>query len=62
MKMEKRLEKLGKAYFPNSKRRGYYLYELHFLCGFYEKYGDHEESAPPILLRAFREMQHRPSR
>lgn len=62
MKIERRLERLEQAYFPDSKRRGYYLEELLFVHAFFRLYKGHEDSAPTILLDAFRLIQKRPRR
>ena len=45
MKIQKRLERLKQEYFPESKRRGFYLWELKFMVAFSRKYVDHEDSA-----------------
>ena len=62
MKIEKRLEGLEQEYFPESKRRGFYLYELEFMVAFGVKYDGHEDSAPAILRRAYNLLQKRPRR
>ena len=60
MKIEKRIERLEKDYFPDSKLRGYLLHELMFLHVFLTKFEGHEDSAPAILRRAYHLLQKRP--
>ena len=59
MKTRKRLERLEQECFPDSKRRGFYLYELEFLNAFANKYQDCEDSAPAILRSAYEQLQER---
>jgi hypothetical protein len=62
VKTQKRLDRLEQEYFPESKLRGFYLWELQFIVAFSAKYDGHEDSAPAILRRAFHLLQKRPQR
>jgi hypothetical protein len=54
MKIEKRLEKLEQANFPEAKRgRGYSMYELEFWLACAAKYEGREEAAPAYILDAW---------
>ena len=62
LKIKKRIENLEQAYFPESKRRGFYLWELHFIVAFAQKYEGCEDSAPAILRGWYDLLQTRPRR
>ena len=62
MKIEKRLERLEQEYFPQSKRRGFYLWEIYFMSAFEQKYEGREDSAPAILRRGYDLLRNRPRR
>ena len=53
MKIKKRIEHLEQVCFPDSKRKGFYLWEIRFLCAFNKKYDGCVDSAPEVLRRGY---------
>jgi hypothetical protein len=56
---QSRLERLEREYFPDSKRTGYYLWELKFVLAFKAAYKGREDSAPKILRGAYNHLMSR---
>ena len=53
MQMKKRVEHLEQVFFPDSKRHGFYLWELSFRLAFLKKYEGCMGSAPEVLRRGY---------